>query len=241
MKSIGSIIAAPLLCVGLVAGITAEKATQLTAEDAAPYHARAKQAVEGFKYTIGLWTGSDREVRPAAVKLLRPNAIMDRYYQENVPAGRRGGPRGSVEVLIVQCRDSRDMVGHYPEVCYVNSGQTLVSKKQRPLQVADVTIDGTEYIFTPPGQRHGNMCVYNFLVVPNAKIPIDERIVPDMSGVNAAAEDYEQRHWGAAQFQFVMPADLPRAKRDQAVKEILGANLNVLKVLRATTRKEQDL
>jgi hypothetical protein len=52
--------------------------------------------------------------------------------------------------------------------------------------------------------------------------------------VNKAAEDYQRRHFGAAQFQFVFPAadpDLPRDTRDQIFAILMGGNMDVLKAL----------
>ncbi len=70
--------------------------------------------------------------------------------------------------------------------------------------------------------------VVSFLIVPG------EGIVRDMKGVNDAAEDYQQRHRGAAQVQVVFDPSwaLPdRAERDAITLELLNALLPTLRVL----------
>src|SRR5688572_8404758 len=114
-RQLATTVTAPLLSVGLLAGIFVERRTHLKPQDVEPYHARAKAAVDQVPYFIGTWTGADVEIPVAAQKLLRPNAILNRRFVDSSP----GDPRSSYPVaslLIVQCRDSRDMVGHYPPI-----------------------------------------------------------------------------------------------------------------------------
>ena len=220
------------MCLGILGGIAAEKSTHVQPKDAAAYHARAKDAIDQMSVMIsdenGVWAGQDREPTTAAVRLLRPNKIFSRRYTDTKARGDQFAS-GMCDVLIVQCRDSRDMVGHYPENCYPNGGETLVDKRNRDWQVGNELITGTEYTFER--YRQGlpiRRCVYNFFVVPRAGI------MRDIKAVNRAAEDYQWRHFGAAQFQFVFQADeadLPRDKRDQIFKTLMGSNIGVIAVL----------
>jgi hypothetical protein len=235
LKSLASILTPPLLCVGVLTGIAAINATHKTPADAAPYHARAKDAIEAFAWNItdplhpedGIWAG--KEVAPAkeAVRLLRPNCIISREYTDTRSNDRHGSR--NCAVLIVQCRDSRDMVGHYPENCYPHVGELMVDKRERDWTIGNKVITGMEYTFErfsrgQPVRR----CVYNFLIVPGVGI------LRDIKGVNKAAEDYQRRHFGAAQFQFVFQAreaDLSREKRDQIFKTLMGSNMGVFDAL----------
>src|SRR5947207_4217407 len=117
----------PVLSLALLGGIAAEQHRRLKPRDVEPYHARAAAAVKAVPYVIGYWTGKDDEIPSAAQKLLRPNAILSRTYSDNDPG--RGGiyrtRRRDASLLVVQCRDSRDMVGHYPPICYRAHGMTL--------------------------------------------------------------------------------------------------------------------
>ena len=233
MKSLTAILAPPLLCAGVLVGIAVQKSTHVKPKDAEAYHAAVKAAISELDYTVGdnttgIWVGKDIEPTKAAVELLRPNIILSRQYSNT-----RGDPSrhwaNTCNVLIVQCWDSRDMVGHYPENCYVNGGDTLVAKRPRELKVGDWTIDGTEYTFERFSNGQPNRrCVYNFLVVPRKG---RMAIVPDIQGLNKAAEDYQWRYFGAAQFQFVMSADVTRDKRDEVFRTIIGSNLGMFTAL----------
>ena len=64
------------------------------------------------------------EVPPEAQELLRPNAIFSRRFQ-------RPGEIG-VHVLVVHCSDARDMIGHYPPICYPSSGWVSTITGNRP-------------------------------------------------------------------------------------------------------------
>ena len=71
-------------------------------------------------------------------------------------------------------------------------------------------------------------CVYNFLIVPGTG-----QIVPNIRGVEQAAEDYQQRYFGAAQFQIIMNADLPREEREEIYRTFVEACLEAIKTLKA--------
>ncbi len=249
MKSLSAILAPPIVCVGILGGIAWEKSTHVKPQNATAYHAAVKSAVEEMakkEYMVsggdnGLWFGKDQEPTKAAVKLLRPNVIFSRRYTDSTTEHR--GLR-MCDVLIVQCANARDMVGHYPENCYPSGGETLVDKRPRDWQIGELKITGTEYTFERFSGRGRPVrrCVYSFLVVPGV-LPDGAPAVPgvpgativrDIKGVNKAAEDYQRRHFGAAQFQFVFPAadpDLPRDTRDQIFAILMGGNMDVLKAL----------
>ncbi|MCS7033203.1 MAG: hypothetical protein NZ561_04305, partial [Phycisphaerae bacterium] len=110
-------------------------------------------------------------------------------------------------------------------------GNEMVLAERRTWTVADTLIPLTEYHFrqTKAGQTYWTI-VYNFMIVPG------RGIVADMEGVKAAAEDYQQRYYGAAQFQLVFhaapPRDpLPRAQRDEIVSLFLHELLPTIKTL----------
>jgi hypothetical protein len=232
MKSLTSILAPPLLCAGIIAGIVVEKSTHVKPQDAAPYHAAAAEAINKMGYTIGdpgngIWVGEDTPQPQAAVQLLRPNVILSRRYSDTSSSGRGRYGNRVCNVLIVQCGNSRDMVGHYPENCYPAIGEPMVGKTPRDWKIGDRVITGTEYTFERFSSRGRPVrrCVYSFLVVPGVGI------VRDIKGVNKAAENYQRRHFGAAQFQFVMDADLSLEERDRIFATLMGANMDVFDTL----------
>ncbi|MDB5289199.1 MAG: hypothetical protein JWL69_440 [Phycisphaerales bacterium] len=230
MNSKGAILASPLLCLGVLAAIAADNASHVRAQDAAPFHARARTAVEAFPYVIGggTWTGKDEEVPKAAVQLLRPNALVSRSYINQSPDW-NAGVRWA-DLLISQCKDSRDMTGHYPPICYPSNGEPEIDKRPFKLFVNGMWINGVEYRFTARPDAKAGMVrksVYNFFVVPG------KGVVPDISDVREAAANYQRRVFGAAQFQVVMDADLRQEDRDKVFITLIGADPELIGVLDA--------
>lgn len=224
MRSRGAILASPVFCLFILAGIAADNARHVKPQDAAPYHARAKTAIEAFPYVIGYWAGKDVKVPDAAVKLLQPNVIVSRHY---VNQGERWGTVLEADLLIVQCADSRDMTGHYPPICYPSNGEPLLGQRPFTLMCGDVRVQGTEYTFDSQHERGGMLrkSVYDFFIVPG------RGIVADIMDVRAAAGDYQRRCFGAAQFQVVMNADLPPEERDAIFSTLIGADSQLIQVL----------
>jgi len=227
-RSVASILASPLLCLGLLAGIVAEDRNHLKPQDVEPYHARAKVAIESWPKTLadGNWTTSEDKSLPAAAEhLLHPNCTIDRLYTSHTV--RINGEPARASLLIVQCKDARDMRGHYPPICYPANGETEIPPSQPfALSAAGYTISGIEYHFVnrnklPVSRR----CVYDFFIVPG------QGFVPDMKTLNLAAGNYQLRYYGAAQFQVVMDADYPQETRETIFKTLIGANPKAFEVL----------
>ena len=214
MKSLTAILAAPLLCAGLLVGMAVEKSTHVKPEDVEPYHARVKAAVAEIPQQIEGWQGKDEAVPEAAVKLLNKPVMLSRRYADH----RFKDGAHQAHLLVVVCRDSRDMVGHYPENCYRNTGQEMVAKDPRDWELNGVKIEGMEYQFSQVhGGRIRRSSVFHFIVVPG------KGIVRDIQDMNRAAEDYQARYYGAAQVQVVMSADdLDRRERDQIFRTLIG-------------------
>jgi hypothetical protein len=214
---------APFVSIALLGGIAAENATHLKPADVEPFHANAKAAIEGVPSLIDMWTGKNEEIPPAAQKLLRNPVILNRTYIDN-EVGRRRDRRATF--LIVQCRDSRDMVGHYPPICYRAHGDEMVSEQKRDWTAKGRVIPGTQYEFKRTfGGQSVRRVVYNFIVIPGVGV------VRDMQGIYDASEDYQQRYYGAAQFQLVMSGDLPSEERDEIFEALIGPNLSVIDTL----------
>ena len=224
-----TILVSPLLCLGLLGGIVAEDRTHLKPKDVEPYHARAREVIKAWPETIGdgNWTTrEDRSLPQSAEQLLHPNCEIDRLYTSGSIINNNQPVQASL--LIVQCKDSRDMAGHYPPICYPAAGEPEINSDRTPfvLMAGGATISGVEYHFL---QRKGftvsRRCVYDFFIVPG------KGFVPDMNGVRQAAGDYQRRYYGAAQFQVVMDADYPQELREQIFKTLVGANPQAFTVL----------
>ena len=224
-----SILVSPLLCLTLLGGIVAEDRTHLKPADVEPYHARARAVIEGWPKTImdkegGQWTTSvDESLPPSAEQLLHPNCVIDRRYTSNSLIV--NGAPAQASLLIVQCKDSRDMAGHYPPICYPAAGEQRIFEQEFTFYANGKTHTGMEYHFVQKTVPMLRQCVYDFFIVPG------KGIKKDMDDVRKAAADYQRRYYGAAQFQVVMDADYPQETRESIFRTIIGANANALLVL----------
>jgi hypothetical protein len=237
MNRLLSILAAPLLCLFMLGGMIVQQSSRLRPDDAVvrAYHARAKESINRMPWRVevgsAVWTAQERRPEPAAVRLLRPNDILSRHYVQNVTSS---SPL-TADLLVVQCRDSRDMVGHYPPISYKNTGHEIVHRERRSLEVRESgrpaqTVTFTEYEFEKYVQGHPHrQCVYNFFVVPG------RGVVPDIDGVHEAAESYERRFFGAAQFQVLMPVvmNAPRQTRDEVFAALLRSHPTLIEDLKS--------
>lgn len=200
-------LASPVMAVGILCGMVAEHRTYHTEADFEPYHASAAAAIDAVPPSIGSWVGKPVPVVKEAQRLLKPNRILSRVY---IDVGNVEQVERTVNLMIVQCKRSGDMVGHYPRNCYRSIGNEMTMAAPREWQVEGITVPITEYHFRRTENRRTYWTiVYNFMIVPG------RGIVRDMEGVKAAAEDYQQRYYGAAQFQLVFHANLPQAERDE--------------------------
>jgi len=238
IKNVLKVTAAPLLSVLLLAGIAADRGTRISPQDVVPYHAYAQSIIglqtdgvegkishfvdhERDGIRIGTWIGKDDFIPSAAQQLLRPNGILSRTYTFD-----GSDDLGQAKMLVVQCRDSRDMLGHYPPICYRAHGEEQTGAKRRDWRVGNLLIPGMAYTFVRNvhGRRYSQV-VYNFLIVPG------QGPVPDMESLRDASEYYERRAYGAAQFQVVMPDSLDEAKRDEIFKALMTPNVKLIREL----------
>jgi hypothetical protein len=229
MKSYRTIFVAPAACAALLIGMVAESSSRVTPTDAEPYHRKAKIAVESIPMHIGSWSAKEQPIPPEALAILRPNVIKCWKYVDNDTTNPRCYDRWA-SLLVDQCKEARDMSGHYPPNCYPNSGEEKIYQAERNWQVNGMTITGMEYHFRQTTATESTRtAVYNFLIVPSV-VP-GRGMYRDITGVNKAAEDYQRRFFGAAQFQLVMDADLPVAERDEIFTTLMQPCVPVIQTL----------
>lgn len=210
----------------LFGGAMADKVMfHLPPDDASPYHARVREAAEQLPYNIGPWLGTDSPVPPTAVELLRPNVIVSRQYQD-VRTGR------TASLLIVQCEDARDLIGHYPPVCYPAHGWSGRSAVPAERQVDGRPVAVTEYTFTSARiDRNGDLRIDNFMVLP------DGRMCRDMDGVETAAQDYRRKFFGAAQVQVITNSEWSNSDRAELFGQLVGAADPLLREIRSGVKR----
>lgn len=179
----------------------------------AAYFAEVASEVESIPYKIGRWVGTDVEVQPSAVRLLKPNKLLQRRYV-NPETG------ASVQLLIVHCGDTRDMLGHFPPVCYPAHGWVQQRTTPTEIRVIGTPSPATEYRFKRTlGEAETDMVVSNFFVLPGSI----QRTAPDIGALNAASQSLAMSTLGAAQVQIVTPPGLSEKERAEIVDEFVAA------------------
>jgi hypothetical protein len=206
------------LALVLLAGVAVQRIATPSPADAQPYLQQIRAAAAQLPPGLGGWIAAESPVPPAAVSLLRPNVLISREYTDQ--AGRRAG------WLFVNCGDARDLVGHYPPICYVNSGWVLSSQRARSWQVGSWTVPGVEYeMTTQPFRGRHPIIVMNTMIVPHAGF------VPDMEVLRQVALPLTRRHWGATQIQVIVDASTPQHVRDEIFVSLLLAHRQLIEAV----------
>src|SRR5438874_3470755 len=151
VRKIAFALISPVLSIGLLTGLARENRKYLRPDDPAfeNYHRQAKAAIENLSLDIGSFHGLDTaaDIPKEATTLLKPNKILNRRYTD-VSVENVG--KNSASLLIVQCRQSGDMLGHYPPNCYPSSGHEMTYRQERDWNIPqengeNFTIPGIEY------------------------------------------------------------------------------------------------
>ncbi|MFT3785621.1 MAG: hypothetical protein QM770_05580 [Tepidisphaeraceae bacterium] len=212
---------APALCLLMLVGAGWVQRDLRGAQSFEPYHARVRAAIAAIPTKIDTWDATEQPLPRSALALLKPNAIRSFSLQERTDVALRR-PDQPVYMTIVQCKRASDMLGHYPPNCYPAIGDTLRSSYPRTWQVDGLDITGTEYEFErlQDGKTRRRI-VYSFMVVPG------KGFAPDMKALEFAADDYQQRYYGAAQFQVVFDSlagqGRSQAERDEVFTTLITA------------------
>lgn len=218
-------VAAPALACAVILAMTTLDKLRIDRHEADGYHQRAAAAVAAVPARIGSWTSKEFEVPQSAIDLLHANATLSRAYASNM--GREVG------FLLVNCSDTRDMIGHWPPVCYKGQGWELPRTTPQTWSARGLSVPGTEYELTrtepgPNGPRERKMIIRNFFVLPDGKI------VGTMDGVNAAAKDYRTMAYGVTQIQILYPdTRVASWERDEIFATLIGANAPLIEALRS--------
>lgn len=210
---------APLACLALLAGIAAEARQRPAARDAEPFHARVRQACAAVPESFGDWRSVEDSMPSDVANLLRPNAWSSRTFTNARTCE-------SVNVNIVQCRDARDMTGHFPPLCFASNGWIERSSEDGDLQTGAGPVPVRVYVFSrPDAQEREGLAVVHFIALPARGF---ER---DLNAIWSAAGDYTRRHFGAAQFQLVFLASLDPVRRIEIAREFIDAHRELINAL----------
>jgi hypothetical protein len=183
-------LAALLLCACLAFG----ELGSLRHPGAPMYFDRVAVSIDALPFKVGNFVGDTQDVTPAAYQLLRPNRLSQRFYYDT-ETGR------GLTLLIVHCKDVRDMRGHYPPNCYPAHGWRREGDREVLVPVAGREHAARIYEFSQRVEAgDARMHVLNFFVVPGR----EDMIVPDVAGLDRATGSRRATGLGAAQVQIVV-------------------------------------
>lgn len=203
---------APIICaliLGAIASVGSIDADSIPGSES--YRVKVREAIEKIPYRVGTWLGTDVEIPPAAVKLLKPNKLVQRRYVDTVTGL-------TFNLLIVHCSDTRDMVGHYPPICYPAHGWVEDHRRATSIDLEGARYPAMDYDFYRVVQgAEQKLNVLSFFVLPNG------RIVGDREALDSAAGRRSASQLGAAQIQIVSDPGASDAQRREAVEEFVRA------------------
>ncbi len=208
--------------------LAAQCAPSPVTDDTTAFYAAARAAVEGIPVRIDTWEGTDSPVPDAAGQLLRPNVLFARTYRDSA------GPEWA-KLIVIHCKDTRDMSGHYPPNCYRGSGWTQMADPQvQTLQIWGRQVPVAQYRFTRTEFRGTvDWLIYDFFVLPLGGF------VTNMTEIQKASGDYRTRPYGAAQIQVIMDSSLSPESRERILRlmlEPIGPVIDQLQTTRPGAR-----
>lgn len=159
------------------------------------HRAEIAAEMDEFPFQLDNWWGADVPVPTAAMEILRPNSLVSRRFS-------RLETSDDVVLALIHCSDLRDMVGHYPPVCYPATGWTLNedATEDVTVQLADINVQMRLYRFRRFDQDglEQEQTVLSMFLLPNGLLLTDMQELKGRStqGRNMSAV-------GVAQLQMV--------------------------------------
>jgi hypothetical protein len=169
-------------------------------------------SMDNVPYLIDDWMGVDDfdAVPPEAQQLLKPNAVFSRVFS------RRGEP--AVHVLVVHCGDARDMIGHYPPVCYPSTGWIETEHpKNGELALQGDRLPVRLYEF----RRLGSAGTEHRIKIINAFVLPDGTMTREIDDVNGQSERLALSIQGVAQMQVITSAGMSWDEAIAAAQQLL--------------------
>lgn len=200
MRGLPPVVSAIVLAIAAAGNIRPAE----SGAEAAAHLERVAAVIDAAPYRIGRWIGRDVEPTQAATNLLRPNRILQRTYTDP--------DDGSwFSVLIVHCRDARDMLGHYPPNCYPASGWAEAGAR-------DVSWEGSGVSAAPArayefrrrrGVERDGLVILGLFATPFGAT----RLGPGLELVDEASRSRVDTAWGVGQVQVITTDAADEAER----------------------------
>lgn len=175
--------------------------------------AEVAQTMASVPFLIGGWIGADAPIPPEAQKLLRPNAMLSRTYSQI--------NRPSVHLVVVHCSDARDMIGHYPPICYPSSGwvdMPVLDNAYSGISVASTELPVRQYLYRRMGENgtEARIRIFSAFILP------DGTVTRDIDDINEQSERLAVSIQGVAQLQLITDASTDYAAAATAAGELLS-------------------
>lgn len=211
--------AAPVLALALLLVMPLLLVTEVRRDEATlRRNERIQEVVADVPWQIGRWRGQEVPVPSAAEDILRPNALLSREYREI-------GGRGRATLVIVHCSDVRDMVGHYPPVCYPNAGWIRVPDEEargEPLvrlldagSVSGATVRRYAFRQIDGWGAERRIRIFNFFVLPDGRVATELDELRDLTDRTATSA------LGVAQIQLVLGQEMTETEEQRILEELL--------------------
>ncbi len=209
-----------ILAVVLLLGLWWEGRGHVRPEDARAYHQAASSAVVSVPAQFEDWRGSEVSVPAPAQKLLHSSTIVARDYL-NAERGLAG------KLVVIYCKDVRDLQGHYPPVCYPGHGWTTGSAPEDvEIEVGGMRLALRRYEYHRDSfESEIRTIIYGFFVMPG------RGVTRGMETVREAASDYRDRVFGAGQIQVVFTGGMLRSEEESVARELLEQVVPVIRTI----------
>jgi Protein of unknown function (DUF3485) len=207
--------------VALIALLFSGRVESVSGEQIDEYQANIRRLVDNIPYRVGDWYGKDVPAPPAAVKILRPNALLQRRYTE-LGTGR------TFSLLVVHTEEARDMQGHWPPNCYPASGWELLDTRQTTIETDSAVIPVKDYSFrrTVDGFEQ-RMNVMGFFVLPGD----DADFLTSYQALVRAGRRKATAGLGAAQIQLLSGNDIDDAERKELARMFVSSIDSLIRVI----------
>lgn len=179
------------------------------------HRAKIAQKMETFPFQLSQWVGEEVPIPTSAVEILRPNSLVSRQYS-------RLGTTESVVLALIHCNDLRDMMGHYPPVCYPATGWTL---DEESIEEVSVLLGDSEapmrlYRF----RRFDDIGLEREQVVLSTFLLPEDLLLTDMEDLRGrSTRGRSMSATGVAQLQIVFPDAQPTSSAIAHANEMLSA------------------
>ena len=162
------------------------------------HRTRIAQKMNEFPFQLGMWLGQDVPIPTSAMEILNPSSLVSRRYS-------RLDTSAEVTLALIHCQDLRDMMGHYPPVCYPATGWTELEDRSEVIgtRIGSTPVSMRLYRF----QRFGNIgleeeqCVLSMFLLPDGMLLTD---MEELRGRSSGGRSMSAT--GVAQLQMVFAA-----------------------------------